>query len=309
MSRIAKLFILSFFVFFGAAFAEDQSNLRIHLGDDGDAFKQVSVNKKALTSDDRKTLKSHHKEIKAHHNEHIGSGGYKVIHMDKRPSGTLESAIKFKHPEGGEFVYQSVVKPEVGVTEGHKLKRATHVYGAYRETLNLHQAESKDDFIRNLRKDFGNVQEIISSAKMIGDNFKGLSDKDFQRQFKRISKMIDADSMKVHKYASSVQGDKYLKYLHQYVDSVNQSMEGGIQDRDLTNRYYENFRDAFDEFYSGRFKEWESSLESAKQNLKEATRVISARHPGKFEPAPKKSWGDKFSSLFSSDEDNEEDEE
>lgn len=307
MLKLARFFILNLFVLCNLSFA-DSSDLSIGLGDDSEAFKEIAVNKRELTSEERGIMKDHHKEIKKHHNENIGSGGYKAIHMTKRPSGTMESVIKFKHPEGGEFVYQSVVKKDRDSGDGHKLLRGTKVYGAYKETLALHQAKSKKEFFENLRKDFKDVQEIVSSPKMIGDNYKGLSDKEFRKQFKRIAKDIDADSMKLHKYATGVQEDKYLRYLHDSIDHINKSMSGATLDRDSTNRYYENFRDAFDEFYNKRFESWEKEHESAKQNLKESTRSISARHPGKFQPIEKPSWGDRFSSWWSSGDSDDEDE-
>lgn len=307
MYKIARLLIVSFFFLSNLSFADTGKNLEIHLGDDSEAFKDISVNKSALTSDERKTLKAHHKEIKGFHNRNVGSGGYKIIHMDKRPSGTLESAIKFKHPEGGEFVYQSVVKPGSDSSEGgHKLARVTKVYGAYRETIALNQAKSKKAFFGEFKKEFNNVKEIINSSKMIGDNFKGLDDKDFQKQFKRISKMISSDSVKLEKYATDIQEDKYLSYLHQTVDNVNQTMENGISDRDTTNRLYESFRSAFDDFYNERFQGWDKEVDSAKQTLKESTRVMAARHPGKFQAAAKQSWGDRISSWFSSRDSSEE---
>jgi hypothetical protein len=308
MLKLVRFFILSLFVTGNVAFA-DPSNLPIGIGDHGEAFKDISVNKKDLTSEERGILKDHHKEIKKHHNEKIGSGGYKVIHMAKRPSGTLESAIKFQHPEGGEFVYQSVVKKDRDDKDGHKLLRGTKVYGAYKETLAVHQAKSKKDFSKNLKKDFDNVQKIISSAKMIGDNYKGLSDKDFRKQFKSIAKNLEADSMKLHKYGTSIQQDKYLKYLHDSISHIRQSLDVEEFDRDSTNRYYDNFRGSFEEFYTKRLAGWHEEHAPAKQNLKESTRSIAARHPGKFQPIDNASWGDKFSSWWSSDSDEDEDEE
>ena len=56
MLKLVRFFILSLFVTGNVAFA-DPSNLPIGIGDHGEAFKDISVNKKDLTSEERGILK------------------------------------------------------------------------------------------------------------------------------------------------------------------------------------------------------------------------------------------------------------
>jgi hypothetical protein len=307
MLKLVRFFAFSLLIAGNVAFA-DQANLPVGIGDHGEAFEDIAVKKKDLTPEERGILKDHHKEIKKHHNDKIGSGGYKVIHMGKRPSGTLESAIKFKHPEGGEFVYQSVVKKDHDDVDGHKILKRTKVFGAYKETLAVHQAQSKKDFVKKLKKDFDNVQKIISSSTMIGDNYKALSDKDFRKKFNSIAKDLEADEIKLHKYGTSIQQDKYLKYLHDSIRHIRQSLDAEEFDRDSTNSDYDHFRDSFGEFYNKRLAGWHEELDPAKKNLKESTRSIAERHPGKFQPTEKSGWASWWSSKDSKDAEGEDEE-
>ncbi len=284
MLKLARLFILTLFIFCNYSYAD----IRVEVGDDAEAFEEVFVDDVNLSQEEKNALKGYHQRIKEHHNKYVGPGDYEEIHLSRRGSGSLESAIKFKHPDGGDFIYQFVVRKTKKHFSGYKMSRGPKVFGAYKETVALNDAKDKHDFVESKGKLFKEMNDQVFSDRLHGlngTNFEKLSDSDLKKEFNSMFRKMHADKLNLNKHGEKLRDDEHLKAMQHDMSSITEALRDrtkkGEEKRDEINDRYKQFRARFNTFYNKQFSNWSQEYQDAKEHMKR-TPKLSEKHPGKF---------------------------
>lgn len=284
MLKLARLFILTLFILCNYSYAD----VRVEVGDDAEAFEEVFLEDANLSQEEKNVLRGYHQKIKEHHNKYVGPGDYEEIHLSRRDSGSLESAIKFKHPEGGDFVYQFVVRKTKNHFTGYKMSRGPKVFGAYKETVALNDARDKHNFVKSKEKLFKDMNDQVFSDRLYGldgKNFEKLSDSEIKKEFNSMFKKMHADKLDLNRHSEALRQDEHLKEMQHDMSSISEAMRDrskkGKEKRDEINDRYKQFRARFNTFYNMKFSSWSGQYKDAQEHMK-STPKLSKRHPGKF---------------------------
>ena len=244
MLKLAKIFILTIFVFCNFSYA---ATFKVEEGDDASAFEEVLMDAVNLSTEEANALKGYHRRLKDHHNTYVGPGDYTEIHLHRRPNGNVQSAIKFTHPEGGDFIYKLIIRTDKKSGDV-TLHTRPKVFGSYKETIAFKEKGHQSGFVKDNQKILQKIyDEMMHSKTLSGENFKALSLKDLKKELKGVYIKISADQLHV-KHNAIRDHPQYKEMQYSRSELVDSLRRGSSATRDDINNAYSTFRGKFNVF-------------------------------------------------------------